>query len=67
MPSLINNKYLSLLLTLKLETTPTGEPTVLFTKEAKHILKMIGSSSQSIIDAEDDPIIKKYIEDQKYV
>ena len=56
-------KYLSLLLTLKLEVTSTGEPTVLFTKEAKNILKLIDSESQNAVDVTDDPQIKQYIDD----
>ena len=55
-------KYLSLLLTLKLEVTSTGEPTVLFTKEAKNILKLIGSESQNSVDVTDDSQIKQYID-----
>ena len=57
-----NKKYLTALITLKIKPTPSGESTVLFTKDAKDILKSIGSKSDNIIDAVDDLVIKKYID-----
>lgn len=58
-----NKKYLTVLLTLKIEVAPDGDQTILFTKNAQNILKLIGSKSQNIIDAREDKIIKQYIDE----
>ncbi len=55
-------KYLAALLTLKIEITPDGEPTILFTDYAYGILKKIRSRSRNVIDAQDDNRIKTYID-----
>jgi len=58
-----NKKYLIALLVLKLETSQESGSTILFTERALKILREIGSDCRTVIDAEDDIIISKYIEE----
>lgn len=56
-------KFLSVLLTLKLQIGSNDEQTVIFTQEARDILKSIGSKSKNIYGIDNDKILKKYIND----
>jgi long-chain-fatty-acid--CoA ligase ACSBG len=58
-----NKKYITVLLAPKLEISPDGEPTIIFTKDVQKILKNMGSMTTTIIEAEDDPIVHKIIKD----
>jgi len=61
-------KYITLLITLKLDVTDNGDPTIIFTEEAKNIIKNIKSNTFTISDAIEDGKIKKYIDNGiKYV
>ena len=58
-----NRKFLSVLLVLKMDGDKDGNSSILFSKQTKELLKSIGSKCSNIINAEDDPVIKKYIDD----
>lgn len=55
-------KFLSVLLVLKMKSSKDGEPTILLADETKEILKSISSKTENILDAEDDPKLKSYID-----
>jgi len=54
-------KYVTAILTLKLELDPNGDPTILFTKEMKSILESIGSHSKTTTDIDNDIQLLNYI------
>ena len=50
-------KYLTALLVPKLEFSPDGEPTIMFTKKIQRMLKDLGTKTTTIIEAEDDKVV----------
>ena len=56
-------KYLTVLLTLKLDQDTNGDSTILLSKESVALLKALGSKSTTSTDIEDDKILYNYIRD----
>ena len=57
-----NRKYLVALISLKTDTLPSGEQTVLFSPDAHRIVNELGSKSKTVLQAEDDKLIRAYID-----
>lgn len=54
-------KYITALITMKLDLDEKQEPTIMLSQEAKKYLAEIGSTSTSILEIDDDKIVKKYM------
>jgi len=56
-----SQKFIIALLTLKLQTNG-DEPTILFTRYVQGVLRKIGSKSATVVDVDEDLVLKKYID-----